>query len=282
MPTERLDKALVARGLARSRTEARSLIEAGQVGVGGLTVTKASLQVGETEALDIHGKRLAYVSRGGLKLEAALDRFSIPVAGRSALDVGASTGGWTDCLLQRGARSVVALDVGHGQMAPALTADPRVNLREGVNARFLRREDFPGLYDLIVADLSFISLTLVLAALQPLLAQSGDMILLVKPQFEVGVEKLGGGGIVRDGKARREALERVAAVAQGLGLEECGRMDSPILGGSGNQEFLLRLRAGTRVPGVELQQHHDRTHPAGRRSPGTLSRATRRAARRRA
>ncbi len=235
---ERLDKALVRRGLARSRTEAQALLAAGQVVVNGRAVAKASVCVDEAAAITVQGERLPFVSRGGLKLQAALETFGITVAGRTALDVGASTGGWTDCLLQRGARRVVALDVGHGQMAPGIAADPRVELREGVNARFLSPQDFASPFDLIVADLSFISLTLVLPALVPLLTPGGDLVCLVKPQFEVGVEKLGRGGVVRNADSRREALRRVVAAAQSLGLREAGRIDSPILGMTGNQEVL--------------------------------------------
>jgi 23S rRNA (cytidine1920-2'-O)/16S rRNA (cytidine1409-2'-O)-methyltransferase len=249
--TDRLDKVLVARGLVRSRTEAQALIAEAQVSVDGAIVRKPSLAVADTTQVAILGERLAYVSRGGLKLVAAIDRFAIAVAGRSALDVGASTGGWTDCLLQRGIRHVLALDVGHGQMAEAVAADPRVESREGVNARFLSPDDFPTSFDLIVADLSFISLTLILPTLTPLLAPDGDMVVLVKPQFEVGVAGLGKGGIVRDRASRQAALERVAATAQGLGLREDGRMDSPILGSNGNQEYLLWLRAGTADLAVE-------------------------------
>ena len=248
---ERLDKALVVRGLVRSRTEAQALIAEAQVAVDGTTVGKPSFPVADTAQIVIHGERLAYVSRGGLKLAAALDHFAITVPGRSALDVGASTGGWTDCLLQRGVRHVLALDVGHGQMAASVAEDPRVESREGVNARFLLPGDFPTPFDLIVADLSFISLTLVLPPLVPLLAADGDMIVLVKPQFEVGVTGLNKGGIVRDQALRHAALERVSGTAQGLGLREAGRMDSPILGSNGNQEYLLWLRAGTAGSAVE-------------------------------
>lgn len=240
--TERLDRALVRRGLARSRGEAQALIAAGQVIVPGARDVKASLPVSRDTSIEVTGERLPYVSRGGLKLQAALDAFSIAVAGRTALDVGASTGGFTDCLLQRGARSVVAVDVGHGQMVPSLAADPRVVLREGVNARYLSPQDFTEAFDMIVADLSFISLTLVLPALAPLLGADGDLVCLVKPQFEVGVAHLGKGGIVRDAAARQEAVQRVAEAARAAKLTEQGRMVSPLLGGDGNEEFLLWLR----------------------------------------
>ena len=163
------------------------------------------------------------------------------MAGKQALDVGASTGGFTECLLRRGAGSVIAIDVGHGQMAAEIEADPRVQSREGINARSLSPGDFPHLFDVIVADVSFISLTLVLPALAPLLLPAGEMICLVKPQFEVGPAYLGKGGIVRDPKARTEALERVADAANALGLREAARTVSPIEGSDGNTEFLLHL-----------------------------------------
>ena len=245
---ERLDKALVRRGLARSRTEAQALLSACQVIVEGETVAKFSLLVDDAATITVQGERLPFVSRGGLKLQAALSTFGISVTDRTALDVGASTGGWTDCLLQEGARNVVALDVGHGQMVANLAKDARVELREGVNARFLSPPDFDGPFDLLVADLSFISLTLVLPALVPLLKPDGDMVCLVKPQFEVGAAKLGKGGIVRDAGARQEALAKVIRAAQELGLHAAGAMDSPTPGTNGNQEFLLWLTHGAGIP----------------------------------
>lgn len=238
---ERLDKELVRRGLARSRTEAQELIGAGQVTAAGEPAVKSSLLVSEDIAIAVAGERMPFVSRAGLKLEAALSSFSVSVAGLIALDVGASTGGFTDCLLQRGVRRVVAIDVGHGQMATLLAADPRVEVREGVNARAVSLNDFDGPFDIIVADLSFISLTLVLPALAPLLSLGGDCVCLVKPQFEVGAGNLGKGGIVRDPAAREEAVARVSEAAGAVGLEERGRMVSPILGGAGNVEYLLWL-----------------------------------------
>ena len=242
----RLDRALAARGLARSRTEAQALIAAGQVRVDGRAADKASLLVPDEAALTVEGDRCPFVSRGGLKLAAALDAFGVLVAGRTALDVGASTGGFTDCLLRRGAARVACVDAGHGQMAPRIAADPRVSSREGVNARFLLPADFDAPFDLLVADLSFISLTLVVPALVPLLRPEGDMILLVKPQFEVGQAHLGKGGIVRDPGRREEAVRRVAAAAAALGLAARGRMTSPILGGDGNAEFLLWFQKAPR------------------------------------
>ncbi len=240
----RLDKALVAQGLCRSRTEAQTLLDAALISVNGRRGLKASAETPENAVLARHDTGPRFVSRGALKLEAAMAQFAINAGGKTALDVGASTGGFTECLLRRGISSVIAIDVGHGQMAAAVAADPRVQSREGVNARFLTSGDFPGPFDLVVADLSFISLTLVLPALAPLLAAKGDLICLVKPQFEVGAAHLGKGGIVRDPKARAEALERVAGAARALGLRERGRLTSPIEGSDGNVEFLLHLRLG--------------------------------------
>lgn len=237
----RLDKALAERGLCRSRTEAQALIAEGAVTLDGQIAQKASLEVGSGSLLAILPVGPRWVSRGALKLDAALTRFGINCLSQAALDVGASTGGFTECLLRRGAASVQAVDVGHGQMVPHLAADPRVFSREGVNARALTRDDFPHPFDVIVADLSFISLTLVLPALVPLLAPNGDLVCLVKPQFEVGPIKLGKGGIVRDPKAREEALARVIGMAHACGLMEQGRMTSPIIGAEGNTEFLLWL-----------------------------------------
>ncbi len=240
----RLDKALVARGICRSRTEAQTLLDAEMISVDGRRGLKASAETSATAVLARHDTGPRFVSRGALKLEAALTGFGVDVAGKQALDVGASTGGFTECLLRRGAGSVIAIDVGHGQMAAEIEADPRVQSREGINARSLSPGDFPHLFDVIVADVSFISLTLVLPALAPLLLPAGEMICLVKPQFEVGPAYLGKGGIVRDPKARTEALERVADAANALGLREAARTVSPIEGSDGNTEFLLHLRLG--------------------------------------
>lgn len=181
---------------------------------------------------------LPYVSRGGLKLAAALDHFRIDPGGRLALDVGASTGGFTDCLLQRGARRVVALDVGHGQIDWKLRQDPRVEVRENVNARYLRSTDFDELFDLVVIDVSFISLTRILPAVTPLLAVGAGVITLVKPQFEVGREEVGRGGIVRDEAAQQRVLGEILRFAAGLGWQSAGAIDSPIRGADGNREFL--------------------------------------------
>ena len=240
----RLDKALVVRGLCRSRAKAQAALEGGAVTLDGRAVRKASLEVGEEAALAVAETGPRWVSRGARKLDAALAGFGIDVAGRAALDVGASTGGFTECLLRRGAVSVHARDVGHEQMAPALAADPRVHSREGVNARSLSPADFPHPFGIVVADLSFISLSLVLPALAPLLGTGGDLVCLVKPQFEVGPANVGKGGIVRDAGAREEAVTRAVTAAHACGLIEQGRMPSPIEGTEGNIEFLLWLKTG--------------------------------------
>jgi 23S rRNA (cytidine1920-2'-O)/16S rRNA (cytidine1409-2'-O)-methyltransferase len=185
--------------------------------------------------------RLPYVGRGGLKIEAALDGFGIAVQGRTCLDVGASTGGFTDCLLQRGAARVFAVDVGAGQLDWKLRSDPRVVVREGLNARYLRSEDLGEPVDLAVCDVSFISVTLILPALVPLLKEGGEMVILVKPQFEVGRGQVGKGGIVRDPQLHAEASARVDRAVRQLGFRT-SLMESPILGAEGNREFLLYAR----------------------------------------
>jgi 23S rRNA (cytidine1920-2'-O)/16S rRNA (cytidine1409-2'-O)-methyltransferase len=236
-----LDSALVGRGLARSRAEARELICNGQVSVSGVPAVKPSRMVSADDSIDVSGSVCPYVSRAGIKLAAALDAFAIDPAGCAALDVGASTGGFTDCLLQRGAAHVVAVDVGHNQLHARLASDSRVALREGVNARQLKPSDFETAFDLVVADLSFISLTLVLPALAPLLRPSGRMVCLVKPQFEVGPDRIGKRGIVRDPAARHDSVAKVLRCAEGAGLAASGRITSPIRGAEGNEEFLVHL-----------------------------------------
>jgi 23S rRNA (cytidine1920-2'-O)/16S rRNA (cytidine1409-2'-O)-methyltransferase len=183
-----------------------------------------------------------YVGRGGIKLAHALDAFGIEAAGRRALDIGASTGGFTDVLLQRGAASVVALDVGHGQLDWRLRNDPRVLVREGVNARALTRDDLPDVVDLVTIDVAFISLRHVLPAIPPLLAPGADIVALVKPQFEAGRDEVGRGGIVRDPKVHQAVIERVTRAAEAVGLRRIAMTPSPITGAAGNQEFFLHLR----------------------------------------
>ena len=238
----RLDLALVDRGLAPSRTQAQAIIAADMVSINGHIVTKAGADVAETTTIEVAGGINPYVSRGGLKLAAALDHFAIDVTGKLCLDIGASTGGFTDCLIQRGAKHVNAIDVGHGQMTAAIAEDPRVTSREGVNARSITPSDFDHLFDIIVADLSFISVTLVLPAMANLAVKDGQFVILVKPQFEVGPSGIGKKGLVKDSRLRQEALQRVKVCAEANELTVKGSMTSPITGGDGNEEFLLWLQ----------------------------------------
>jgi 23S rRNA (cytidine1920-2'-O)/16S rRNA (cytidine1409-2'-O)-methyltransferase len=239
-PKIRLDQLLVDRGLAESREKARALILAGSVKVGGHTSSKPGHSFPSDCPIEVT-RRMPFVSRGGWKLAAALDHFQIDVRDRVCVDVGSSTGGFTDCLLQRGARQVWALDVGHGQLDWKLRNDPRVIVREGVNARYLDPRDFPQPFDLAVCDVSFISVTLILPALHAILAKHAEMVILVKPQFEAGKGEVGKGGIVRDPEVQAAACERVRRAAEALGFET-QLMESPILGAEGNREFLLHAR----------------------------------------
>jgi len=241
---ERLDERLVREGLAESRSLARSLVLAGRVLVDDRPVDKAGTRIDPESAVRLRGEGRRFVSRGGEKLAAALDDLVVDPTGLACLDVGASTGGFTDCLLQRGARSVLALDVGHGQMHSRLRLDPRVEVRERVNARHLRPEDLPEGMQLVVVDVSFISLALVLPALDAC-TPAADWLLLVKPQFEVGRDEVGKGGVVRDDALRARAVDRVAGVARGLGREERGRVDSRVAGPKGNREIFLLVSART-------------------------------------
>lgn len=236
-----MDRLLVERGLAPSRTRAQALVMAGLVLVGEQRVEKPSETYPPDAPLRVRGSEdpaARYVGRGGLKLEKALGEFGIDAGGLVCLDVGASTGGFTDCLLQHGARRVVAVDVGHNQIAWPLRADPRVEVREGTNARHLKPEDFAERFDLITMDVSFISATKILPALVPLLKDGGRVVLLVKPQFEVGKGEVGKGGIVRDPAQHARVVEEVNACARVLGLAVGGVTESPIKGADGNREFL--------------------------------------------
>jgi 23S rRNA (cytidine1920-2'-O)/16S rRNA (cytidine1409-2'-O)-methyltransferase len=242
----RLDVLLVERGLAPSRERARALVLAGLVRVGGRAVTKAGAPVGADAQIEVAGADHPFVSRGGLKLAAALDAFAVDVAGRVALDIGASTGGFTDVLLQRGVSRVVALDVGHGQLDWKLRNDPRVVVIERVNARSLTPEQLPAdarSFGVITIDVSFISLRRILPVVPALLAPGGDVIALVKPQFEAGRREVGKGGIVRDPAVHARVLEEVTSAADALGLTRSGDLESPVTGMEGNREFLLHLRA---------------------------------------
>ena len=242
MAKERLDKLVLERGLAPSRERAKALIMAGQVVVDDHLADKAGLMVEVTATIRLKGEPLPYVSRGGLKLAQGLDLFAIDVQGLVALDVGASTGGFTDCLLQRGASRVIAVDVGYGQLAWKLREDPRVLSLEKTNIRHLEPETLPELPDLAVIDASFISLDKVLPPTLRLIKQGGTIVALIKPQFEVGRGQVGKGGVVRDEKKHQEVVATITALAQGLGLTVLGVCDSPILGPKGNKEFLIYLR----------------------------------------
>ena len=237
----RADALLVERGLACSRTAAQRLIASGRVSWVGGVVAKPALELPADAELHLApGDEDRYVSRGGLKLAGALAHTGLMVSGRSCLDVGQSTGGFTDCLLQAGAASVCGVDVGHGQLHPRLAGDGRVTSLAGINARALTEAPLPQRrFDLIVADLAFISLTLVLRQLPPLLADHGDMLLLVKPQFEVGPEHVGKGGIVRDAALYPQVQAKLAAACASAHLAVRDWFDSPIAGGDGNREFFL-------------------------------------------
>ena len=241
MKRERIDKLLVERGLAPSRTKAQALVMAGVVLVDEQLVPKPSESFPPEAHIRIKGAgdpASRYVGRGGLKLEAALREFNVDVAGLVCLDVGASTGGFTDCLLQHGASKVVAVDVGHNQFDWRLRNDPRVELREGVNARYLEPEDFDRKFDLATIDVSFISATMILPAVVPLLTYQGRIVALIKPQFEVGKGEVGKGGIVTDPIKHQRVVDDMNHAAQALGLRVNGVIESPIHGADGNVEFL--------------------------------------------
>lgn len=238
---ERIDKLLVQLELAESRTKAQAMVMAGVVLVNEQRVNKPSDLIASGAAIRIKGgddPASRFVGRGGLKLEAALREFEIKVAGLVCLDVGASTGGFTDCLLQHGADKVVSVDVGHNQIDWKLRTDPRVEVREGVNARYLKPADFETKFALAVMDVSFISATKVMPAIVPLLTDDGCLITLIKPQFEVGRGEVGKGGIVRDTQQHERVVAELNAAARELGLEVKGIIESPIHGADGNVEFL--------------------------------------------
>lgn len=237
---QRLDQLLVDRGLAPSREKAQALILAGDVHVDRQRSDKPGRSIPADAQIEVMG-RLAYVSRGGLKLEGALDAFRIDPAGLTCVDIGSSTGGFTDCLLQRGAAKVWAFDVGRGQLDWSLRNDPRVAVHEGVNVRHLKPEDVDERFDLAVCDASFISLTLLLPAIVGLLKPDGRMVLLVKPQFEVGKDQVGKGGIVRDPALHQAACDKIRQATEALGFHVT-IVGSPILGAEGNREFLLYAR----------------------------------------
>ncbi|WP_224746758.1 TlyA family RNA methyltransferase [Pelovirga terrestris] len=239
---KRLDVMLVERGLAASRERARALILAGQVVVDDHRVDKAGQQIDSQADIRLKTGDIPYVSRGGLKLAGALAAFDLQVGGRIALDVGASTGGFTDCLLQQGAVKVYAVDVGYNQLAWQLRDDPRVINLERCNIRHLQPEQLADIPELAVIDASFISLSKVLPCTLSLLSPEADIIALIKPQFEVGKGQVGKGGIVRDGALHDQVVERIRLLALDLGCCVKGIIESPVLGSKGNKEFLIHLQ----------------------------------------
>jgi 23S rRNA (cytidine1920-2'-O)/16S rRNA (cytidine1409-2'-O)-methyltransferase len=246
MARRRLDAELVHRGLARSREHARTLVETGRVVLAGVVATKPATQVDGSASLVVRAGQEGpdYVSRGAHKLVGALDAFGIDVAGCRALDAGASTGGFSDVLLRRGVAAVIAVDVGYGQLAWPVRSDERVTVLDRTNVRDLTVELLPFRPDLVVGDLSFISLTLVLGPLAGVAEPDADLLLMVKPQFEVGKGQVGSGGVVRDAALRSQAVRRIAGAAWDLGLGTAGVVASPLPGPSGNVEYFLHLRLG--------------------------------------
>jgi 23S rRNA (cytidine1920-2'-O)/16S rRNA (cytidine1409-2'-O)-methyltransferase len=252
---ERIDKLLVERGVAESRTKAQAMVMAGVVLVNEQRVDKPSEQFVANSEIRIKradDPSARYVGRGGLKLEAAIRAFEIDVNKLTCLDLGASTGGFTDCLLQHGAQKVFAIDVGHNQLDWRLRQDPLVEVREGVNARYLQPDDFPVAFDLAVMDVSFISATKVLPAIAPLLKTRGRLVVLIKPQFEVGRGEVGSGGIVRNPEQRHRAVEEVNRSAVVFGFNVIGVIESPIHGAEGNVEFLALYERAAREPNPTL------------------------------
>jgi len=252
MGRRRLDAELVRRGLAASRSQAQEAVSAGRVTVAGITATKAASLVADDAPVALSGPPPSFVSRAGGKLAAALDRFAVATDGRDCLDAGASTGGFTDCLLQRGASRVIAVDVGYGQLSWSLRMDPRVTVMERTNVRDLTSSMLAYVPDLVVADLSFISLRLVLPVLAKLAAPAATFIVLVKPQFEAGRAHVGRGGVVRDPDVWRSALSSVMSAGRSASLEPLNVMASPLPGPAGNVEFPLYLLAGSRPSEVDL------------------------------
>ncbi|HJZ68782.1 MAG TPA: TlyA family RNA methyltransferase [Blastocatellia bacterium] len=242
MPKQRVDKVLVERGFVESRTRAQALILAGQVLVREQRIEKPGQLIDPTAEIRIKGVALRYVSRGGLKLEAALREFNIDPAGKNCLDIGASTGGFTDCLLQHGAASVWAIDVGHNQLAWRLRQDARVVVREGVNARNLDSGDFLLRFDIATVDVSFISLTKILPAVRSCVTDDADCIVLIKPQFEVGKGEVGRGGIVTNSAKHRRVVKELKRAALEIRFSPIGLIESPIPGAEGNREFLMLLK----------------------------------------
>ena len=240
----RIDVFLSESGLALSRTEAKGFISEGAVRVNGKVVTKPSFEVSGDEDIELDRSSKKFVSRGGTKLEAALIDFELTVAGKKCLDIGASSGGFTDCLLRYGAEHVIAVDSGYGQMVDSLRCDSRVSVVENFNARYMSRSDLEYTPELVVMDVSFISATYIFPAVRAVIDDGGDFVCLVKPQFEVGKSGLGKGGIVKNDKLRNMAVDNVISSARSYGFELVKIIKSPIVGGDGNTEFLAHFRIG--------------------------------------
>ena len=263
---KRLDILVTERGLLESREKAKTLIMAGQVYVDGQKADKPGDTFSEDAAVEVRGKGLPYVSRGGLKLEKAMETFPLTPEGKVCMDIGASTGGFTDCMLQNGAVKVYAVDVGYGQLAWSLRTDPRVVNLERTNARYLTREQVPEEIGFFSVDVSFISLTLILPAVRPLLAEHGQAVCLIKPQFEAGREKVGKKGVVRDKAVHEEVIEKIRSFALENGFSVLGLTFSPVKGPEGNIEYLIYLERseapsqGEQVPSA--QQVVEESHRA--------------------
>lgn len=263
---KRLDILVTERGLAESREKAKTLIMAGQVYVDGQKADKPGDTFSEDAAVEVRGKGLPYVSRGGLKLEKAMREFGLQLQGCTCMDIGASTGGFTDCMLQNGAQRVYSVDVGYGQLAWSLRTDPRVVNLERTNARYLTREQVPEEICFFSVDVSFISLTLILPAVRPLLAEHGQAVCLIKPQFEAGREKVGKKGVVRDKAVHEEVIEKIRSFALENGFSVLGLTFSPVKGPEGNIEYLIYLERseapsqGEQVPSA--QQVVEESHRA--------------------
>lgn len=263
---KRLDILVTERGLVESREKAKTLIMAGQVYVDGQKADKPGDTFSEDVAVEVRGKGLPYVSRGGLKLEKAMREFGLQLQGRTCMDIGASTGGFTDCMLQNGAQRVYSVDVGYGQLAWSLRTDPRVVNLERTNARYLTQEQVPEEIGFFSVDVSFISLTLILPAVRPLLAEHGQAVCLIKPQFEAGREKVGKKGVVRDKAVHEEVIEKIRSFALENGFSVLGLTFSPVKGPEGNIEYLIYLERseapsqGEQVPSA--QQVVEESHRA--------------------
>lgn len=257
MAKERIDKLLVERGLVESRQKAQALILAGQVLANEQLIDKVGHKIDISLPLRIKGEKLPFVSRSGLKLAAALKTFQIDVTNKLCLDIGASTGGFTDCLLQNNAKHVVALDVGHNQLDWRIRQDSRVTVIENVNARYLSQKDFPYLFEVITIDVSFISLTKILPVVPELITNPADIITLIKPQFEVGPQEVGKGGIVADINKHKRVIKEVILNAQELSLSCLGLLASPITGMDGNQEFLAYFSNNSIATAIYLEETLD-------------------------